>query len=151
MTIRLLLNQRLKRRVFAALGAVAAFLVSSCGKEDNSPALPDPPTNIQLVLSNLEYRALRLDGGFVRIPGGTYGLIVYRQNASTYRAFERLCPYQPQTHCAKMNVDPSTLFMRDSCCGTQWNFSGEATGGPGLRPLKQYTTVLSGSVLYITN
>ena len=133
------------------LGGAGALLAAGCGKEDTSPALPDPPTNIQVVLSNLEYRALRQDGGFVRLTGGTYGIVLYRATSTTYRAFERLCPYQPQTHCAKMNVDPSTLFMRDSCCGTQWNFQGDATGGPGARPLKQYTTTLSGGVLYITN
>ena len=135
------------------LGAAAwGLLAAGCGKENNSPALADTPTNVQIVLTNLEYRALRQDGGFVRVAGGTYGIVVYRANATTYRAFERLCPYQPQTHCAKVNVDPSTLFMRDSCCGTQWNFEGDATGGPGAPiPLKQYATTLSGGVLYITN
>ena len=133
------------------MAGAATLLLAACGNEDPSPALPDPPTNIQLVLSNLEYRALRFDGGFVRVPGGTYGIVVYRHSASAYRAFERLCPYQPQTHCARMNVDPSTLFMRDSCCGTQWNFAGEAIGGPGLRPLKEYSTIISGGILTITN
>ncbi len=142
----------LMRAGTALLGGVGLLLAAGCGKEDNSPALADTPTNLQLVLSNRPYLALRQDGGFVRVEGGTYGIIVYRANASTYRAFERLCPYQPQTHCAKMDVDGSTLFMRDSCCGTQWNFEGEAIGGPGLRPLKQYaTTLTSDGVLYITN
>ncbi len=136
---------------FVLLAAGGALLAAGCGKEDNSPALVDTPTNVQIVLSNIQYRALRQDGGFVRVPGGTYGIIVYRANATNYRAFERLCPWQPQTHCAKMNVDPSTLFLRDSCCGMQWNFEGDATGGPGARPLKQYVTTLSGGVLYITN
>ncbi len=143
--------QWLMRGRAALLSGASALLAAGCGKEDTSPALPDPPTNIQVVLSNLEYRALRQDGGFVRLTGGTYGIVLYRATSTTYRAFERLCPYQPQTHCAKMNVDPSTLFMRDSCCGTQWNFQGDATGGPGARPLKQYATTLSGGVLYITN
>ena len=137
------------RRLISAFGLF--LMVAGCGREDNSPGLPDTPTNVQLVLSNIEYRALRQDGGFVRVAGGTYGLVVYRATATTYRAFERLCPYQPQTHCAKMNVDPSTLFLRDSCCGTQWNFAGEAIGGPGARPLKQYITTLNGGVLLITN
>jgi hypothetical protein len=131
--------------------ALTAALGACSDKNQVSPGLPDPPVNIQVVLSNIEYRALRLDGGAVRLPGGTYGIVLYRQNASTYRAFERLCPWQPQTHCAKMNVDPSTLFMRDSCCGTQWNWAGEAIGGPGGLPLKQYNTSLNGGILYITN
>ena len=71
---------------------VAVLLLAACGKDSTSPALPDPPTNIQVVLSNLQYRALRQDGGFVRLAGGTYGIILYRANATTYRAFERLCP-----------------------------------------------------------
>jgi hypothetical protein len=121
------------------------------GREDPSPGLPDTPTNIQIVLSNIQYRALRLDGGYVKIKGGTYGIIVYRKNATSYSAFERLCPYQPQFNCALVSVDPSTFFMRDSCCGTQFNFDGDPIGGPGARPLLQYRTSLVGGTLYITN
>ena len=150
MTIRPLLLRLAK---LAPLLSTGALLAASCGKDNvNTPALPDPPTNIQVVLSNIQYRALRQDGGYVRLAGGTYGIILYRQDAATYRAFERLCPWQPQTHCAKVNVDPSTLFMRDSCCGTQFNFEGLGTGGPGAGvALKQYATTLNGGVLTITN
>ncbi len=135
----------------AACGALALAVVGCGGREDPSPALPITPTNIQIVLSNFEYRDLRNDRGYVKIKGGTYGIIVYRENASTYRAFERLCPYQPQLDCALVSVDGSSLFMRDSCCGTQFNFNGEPIGGPGARPLQQYTTALVGGTLYITN
>ena len=133
------------------LTALLAIGVSCGGKEDPSPLLPAPVVNEQLVLSNYQYRALRLDGGWVYVNGGSSGIIVHRQNATTYRAFERLCPYQPQTHCALVTVDASTLFMQDTCCSTQWNFEGDATGGPGARPLKQYSTSLVNGTLYITN
>lgn len=140
------------RHPFHLLNSLLVVVLTACGDDTPSPGLPDPPTNIQVILTNREYLALRQDGGFVRLAGGTYGIILYRHNATTYRAFERLCPWQPQTHCAKMDVDPSTLFMRDSCCGTQWNFEGVGTGGPGASTqLKQYVTTLSGSILYITN
>lgn len=140
------------QRQCQALSVLFLVFLGGCGAhEDPSPALPNPPVNVQIVLTNYEYRALRLDGGAVYVPGGSRGLLVYRDNASTYRAFERLCPYQPQTHCAKMSLDNSRLFLRDSCCGTQWDFEGNATGGPGVRPLQQYATSLVGGTLYITN
>lgn len=139
-----------------SLVSSVSCLIVSCltgcgGKEDPSPALPNPVVNEQIVLSNIQNRALRLDGGYIYHSGGTRGIIVYRQNSNTYRAFERLCPYQPQTHCALVSVDKSTFFMRDSCCTTQWNFAGDAIGGPGARPLVQYTAVLSNGTLYVTN
>lgn len=140
----------------ARMGALfgLALALTTCGQEDPSPPLADVPVSVQLILSNYAYRDLRYDGRAIQLPtssGGLRGIIVYRQDASTYRAYERLCPYLPQQNCATVNIDPSLLFMKDTCCGTQYDFQGNASGGPGARPLKQYNVSLVSGTLYITN
>jgi hypothetical protein len=133
--------------------------VAACGsKNDDQPLIPYAPVNLSLVLTNQEYVNLRANNGAVMLPvkgpagtGGVKGVIVVRQNASTYLAFERNCPYRPYDACATVSLDRSRLFMRDSCCNSQFDLQGQITGGPTPRPLKQYSTSLQGNILNITN
>ena len=136
------------------------LMASSCSSGGNGvqPAVPTGVVNLSLNLTNQEYKALRFDNGTVTLPvngpagtGGVKGVIIVRENASTYRAFERNCPYRPYDACALVSVDRSGLFLRDTCCTSQFNFQGQVTGGPSPRGLVQYSTSLQGSLLYVVN
>ncbi len=136
------------------------LVVSACGSKNNDqPLIPYAPVNLSLNLTNQEYANLRFDNGAVTLPvkgpagsGGVKGVIVVRQSAGIYLAFERNCPYQPYDACALVSLDRnSRLFMRDSCCNSQFDLRGQITGGPSPRPLKQYSTNVQGSLLSITN
>ena len=133
---------------------------TACGaKSDDQPLIPYAPVNLSINITNQQYAALRTDNGAVTLPvkgaagdGGVKGVIVVRQSASSYLAFERNCPYQPYNACSLVSLDKnSRLFMRDSCCNSQFDLKGQITGGPTSRPLKQYSTSLQGSLLNITN
>jgi len=139
----------------------SSFLViTACGStNDAEPLIPYAPVNLSINVTNQQYAALRVDNGAITLPvkgpagdGGVKGVIVVRQNASTFLAFERNCPYRPYDACALVSLDRnSRLFMRDSCCNSQFDLKGQITGGPTPRPLKQYSTSLQGSLLNITN
>ncbi len=133
------------------LPVIILFLLSACNDDAVSPAIPNVPVNIQLNVTSLQYPELRRDGGYVYLSGGYKGILLVRQNAATYLAFERACTYMPTEPCAQVEVDESNLFIVDDCCGSQFNFSGQVTSGPAAYGLKQYATALSGSILYITN
>ncbi|MFD2513092.1 hypothetical protein ACFSRY_04390 [Pontibacter locisalis] len=130
---------------------VLLFLVSACKDTFNGPAIPEVPVSEQINVSSLQYPALRQDGGYVYLNGGYKGILVVRQSASLYTAFERACPYDPTAACSQVKVDPSNLFIVDDCCGSQFNLQGGVMAGPAVYGLKQYKTSLSGSVLYISN
>ena len=139
---------------------VLGGLLAACGsKSDAQPQIPYAPVNLSLSLAAQEYAPLRFDNGAVTIPakgpagnGGVKGIIVVRQSASTFLAFERNCPYQPYSTCALVSLDRnSKLFMRDSCCTSQFDFKGQVTGGPAPLPLKQYSVSVQGNLLSITN
>ena len=145
-------------RVGAGLG-LGALLVACGSKTDAQPQIPYAPVNLSLSLAAQEYAPLRFDNGAVTIPakgpagnGGVKGVIVVRQSAGTFLAFERNCPYQPYNDCALVSLDRnSRLFMRDSCCTSQFDLKGLVTGGPAPLPLKQYSVSVQGNLLNITN
>jgi len=148
-------------RSFLPLAVIGcAFALAACGaKNDDQPVIPYAPVNLSINLTSQEYTRLRFDNGAVTLPvkgpagdGGVKGVIVVRQNANSYLAFERNCPYRPYDACATVSLDRnSRLFMRDSCCNSQFNLQGQITGGPAPRPLKQYSVSQQGSLLNITN
>ena len=139
--------------------ALVSLLVACGSKSDAQPQIPYAPVNLSLSLAAQEYAALRFDNGAVTIPakglagnGGVKGVIVVRQSAGTFLAFERNCPYQPYNTCALVSLDRnSKLFMRDSCCTSQFDLKGQVTGGPAPLPLKQYSVSVQGNLLNITN
>ena len=139
--------------------ALGGLLVACGSKTDTQPQIPYAPVNLSLSLAAQEYAPLRFDNGAVTIPakgpagnGGVKGVIVVRQSAGTFLAFERNCPYRPYDACATVSLDRnSRLFMRDSCCTSQFDLKGQVTGGPAPLPLKQYSVSVQGNLLSITN
>ncbi|OGX91612.1 hypothetical protein BEN49_04325 [Hymenobacter coccineus] len=131
----------------------------SSGGSNAEPLIPSAPVNIVIDLTNQQYRALRFDNGVVALPvqgpagtGGVKGILVVRQNASSYLAFERNCPYQPYDACSLVSIDrPTRLFLGDSCCGSRFSLTGQVIGGPAVRPLRAYATSLQGTQLSIVN
>lgn len=131
--------------------AATALGLTACNSGSNAqPQIPLAIVNEVLFLTDQQNSALRFDNGAVYTKGGLRGLIVVRQNAGTYLAFDRTCPYQPQDTCARVRIEP--LFrLFDPCCQSQFSFTGQPQGGPATLPMRRYSTALSGNTLTITN
>ncbi|GAB3829652.1 hypothetical protein GCM10028821_16680 [Hymenobacter jeollabukensis] len=139
--------------MLSAMGLLLACL-AGCGSSDANvePAIPSAVVSDLVNLTTQEAAALRFDKGFIYRPGGVRGIIVVRQSAQQYLAFERNCSYQPYDACAKVSVDASRFFLVDTCCASRFDLTnGLPTSGPARRSLRQYTTTLNGNLLYITN
>ena len=136
-----------------ALLFLALVLTLGCQpdlSDDPIPHIVFEPITIDMSLP--KYFALQSDGAALELnEGGVRGIIVYRENASTFRAFEKNCTYQPNSACATVNVDASTFFMIDPCCSSTFNFEGDPQSGPASRPLRQYLIERTGSALTITD
>ena len=140
--------------VAALLGSMLG--IAACGGSDAEvqPQIPLVAFTTTISLLDQQNRTLRFDNGAQYVDGGVKGpkgLIVVRQNASSYLAFERTCPYQPADACALVSLDHSRLFMRDSCCTSQFSLQGQVQGGPSRYALRQYSTSLAGNLLTISN
>ncbi|WP_223816126.1 Rieske (2Fe-2S) protein [Adhaeribacter rhizoryzae] len=127
------------------------LLLAGCDDNNAAPLIPNVIVNDQLNLTNIQYNRLRQDNGYVYLNAGVRGIIVIRENANRYRAIERNCSYKPEDACGIVEVDASNLFLKDPCCGSQFDLTGQVTGGPATYPLRQYGTTLQGNFLYITN
>ena len=129
------------------------LLGCSCGQDltdDPIPVVPFPDTTLNL--SFPEYQKLAFDGGYKLIGTlGVRGVILYRNNSSTYLAFEVNCSYHPNEASANVSVHTSGLYMTCTGCGSNFSFTGQPTGGVAWRPLRKYRTELSGSNLTVTN
>lgn len=144
--------------VLGAITLLAGGLgIVACGGDSGTEVQPQIPiiaftTTISLL--DQQNTALRFDNGVQYVNGGVKGpkgLIVVRQKAGSYVAFDRTCPYQPTDACATVSIDPSRLFLRDTCCTSQFSLQGQVQGGPSRYPLRQYATSLSGNLLTISN
>lgn len=134
------------------------LMLAACNSTDTTQTIPSISFSTQINITNQQYQALRYDNGVVTLPatgiagGGVKGLLIIRQNATTYLAFERNCPYRPYDACSLVGLDRgSRLFLRDTCCTSQFNFQGQIIGGPATRALRQYNTSLTGSILTVSN
>ena len=147
-------------RPVALVAPCTLLLVAACGSNaEVQPQIPYAPVNLSLSLAQQEYAALRFDNGVVSLPakgpagtGGVKGVIVVRQSAGVFLAFERNCPYRPYDACATVSLDRNShLFLRDSCCNSQFDLKGQVTGGPAPLPLKQYSVSVQSNLLSIAN
>ncbi|OON68394.1 hypothetical protein B0919_14370 [Hymenobacter sp. CRA2] len=127
--------------------------LESCGSSGSNvqPAIPTAVVNEVVNLSTQQAAPLRFDRGYIYLNAGARGIVLIRQNAQEYLAFERNCPYQPYDACAKVSVDPSSFFLVDTCCTSRFDLTGQVTSGPARLPLRRYSTSLNGNLLYITN
>lgn len=137
------------RGILSAL--VSCLLFVSCESDALYDPIPYVLVDETIVLTNQEYLPLRQDGGFVEIVGGWKGILIYRENSTTYRAFEKASPHRVDEVCAEIFVDPSGLFLKEGCDNTVYDFQGIPIGGVSPLPLRQYTTQLDGNFLYIYN
>lgn len=144
-----------KCKVYTPLAIIVVFVavmaLSSCEQDNWVSPIPYVLVDTTINLSNQQYLPLRLDGGYVEILGGYKGIIIYRENATTYRAFEKASPYRTDDACGYIYVDPSKLFLREGCANSVYDFQGNPSGGVSQYPLRQYQTFLDGNYLNIYN
>ena len=126
-------------------------LFSACESDNWRDPIPYVSVDTLVNLNNQQFQALRLDRGYVEILGGYRGIIIYRENATDYRAFEKASPHRVDEACAEIIVDPSGLFMREVCDNSIYDFAGNPSGGVAQFPLRRYNTQLEGNLLYIFN
>lgn len=138
---------------YKSIGLIALLffcITFSCTK--NSQAIPYVAVSVQINLSNPDYFALKSPGGWVYITGGSKGMVVYRLDNSTFKAYDRHCPYQPDNECSRIAVENTQLTVKDTCCGSVFQLmDGSIIGGPADRNLQEYKTSFDGNILSIYN
>ncbi len=131
--------------------ALCFLLFFSCQKEENY--IQNVPVNYNLNLTLPQYSDLQIVGNYAFIANeGVKGIVVYRQDFTTYKTYDRNCSYEPSLSCAKID-SVNTPIAICNCCGSKFLLSqnGDAIGSPAILPLKQYVNTLEGDFLRIYN
>ena len=130
----------IKRNIlFALLFVLNLFLNLGCNK--NNQIVPYVYVDLYVNISLPSYSNLNAIGGWVYVSGGSKGIILYRQTADQFAAYDRHCTYNSDNPCGPASVDSTHSFVECSCDGSQYQlYDGLVIQGPATYSLKSYQT-----------
>jgi nitrite reductase/ring-hydroxylating ferredoxin subunit len=128
------------------------LLSAGCKKEEQAPDIPYVYVNFSLDPNGTQFLNLNVVNGWETVTGGYNGILIFRKSANEFVAFERACPYDPLTSGAQVRVEESGITCACPVCGSKYIMvDGTPYEGPSRYPLKQYSTMYDGILLYVTN
>ena len=135
------LSRTLKGVGVVALGSYTITFLQACSDSSNPmDSGSGGDAMITVDLSKAENSALQSAGGTLALSGNQLdnaGLLLYRLDEATIRAFSRRCPHQGCT-TGSFNAGVSTC----PCHSSKFNTSGAVIQGPATSGLKQYSTTI---------
>ena len=142
---------KLNVRVSFILGLLF-FLAISCKKEVQPTEIPYVYVNFSLNPNSTLYDHLNVVNGWETVSGGYNGILIFRSGIDEFVAFERACPNDPLVTGAQIRVETSGITCYCPVCGSKFIMNdGTPYEGPSHFPLKQYTTMYDGMMLYVSN
>ena len=87
------------------------------------------------------------------VDGGVSGIIIYREDIDIYHAYDRTCTQWPD-HTEQVAEDDEIIgiFTCPECESQYFLLTGaEPISGPATFGLKEYYTVIDGSLLHVYN
>lgn len=123
---------------------------------------PPVQVNTQLNLNLPQYIPLSFPQGYVYLPEGNKGIVVFNKPSGGYVAFDRTCSHNPTDACAQVTVDSNFVGYRcgkyesgfQACCTSVFDLqSGVVINGPAVRPLRAYFTSYdaTNNILFISS
>jgi hypothetical protein len=143
-----------------AFYTLVSLLFISCGNKNKDDAIPATPVNIYLDLNINSSAPLSVFGGYIYVPGGNKGIIVFHNFDDNYLAIERTCSYHPYDACNLITMDNNGVILKcgkyngstfEACCGSEFSVEGYVNKAPATRPLRLYTVSKSANQLHIYN
>ena len=143
----------LVRFKYFLLSLISVIIISgSCKKDEQQPEIPYVYVNFSLNPNSTLYIHLNAVNGWETVSGGYKGILIFRKSVNEFAAFERACPNDPLENGAQVRVDDSGITCFCPVCGSKFIMvDGTPYEGPSHYPLKQYSAMYDGSMLYITN
>lgn len=140
------------------------LLLLRCGKntDNGNDFFPPQQFRTQLNLNLPQYMNLTFPQGYVYIPEGNKGSVVYRLPQGGFVVYDRTCSYNPDAGCAQVTVDSNYAGLKcgsynngfQPCCQSIFDLNtGVPTQKPANRSLRQYFTSFDEGqkILYISS
>lgn len=153
---------RMKLYLSIVLLVSVSTVLQCCKKSTDTSDFFNPVQfKTQLNLNLPQYIALGAPQGYVYIPEGNKGTVVYHLPQGGYAAYDRTCSHNPKDACAQVTVDSNYAGIRcgsyqngfQPCCASVFDLNtGTAIQKPASRPLKSYYTSFDEAqkVLYVS-
>lgn len=141
--------------------AVITVTLQRCKKStDTSDFFTPVQFKTQLNLNLPQYINLQSPQGYVYIPEGNKGSVVYHLPHGGFVVYDRTCSYNPNDACAAVTIDSNYAGIRcghynkgfQQCCASVFDLNtGTAIQKPASKPLKPYYTSYDevNKILYI--
>lgn len=150
----------IKEYIYKFLGLLFlfAFITTQCHKS-KQPPLPFAVVNITIEPNSTQFINLNTVGGheYLTADHPSRGVLVFRVDENTFKAYERTCPHDPNAccdeGCSRLYVPDNEVFLiKDDCCGSIYSIlDGSNISGPSVYPLKEFFTSYNGKTLHIYN
>ncbi len=137
-----------------ALLLIMAFVImgNSCKKEEQAPEIPYAYVNFSLNPNGTQYINLNVVNGWETVYGGYKGILIFRKGVSEFAAFDRACPYDPLVEGAQVRADTAGTTCYCPICKSKYILTdGTPYQGPSHFPLRQYSTMYDGLMLFVSN
>ncbi len=137
-----------------AIGSFTVSLIEGCSSTDSKiygsfgrVKFQRNGASIIVNIFRTENKTLATVGGTLALGGSDVdrnGILLYRESATTVKAYSRVCTHKQCTVGPFINGVSSC-----PCHRSQFNLSGDNVSGPAPRALHQYTTSVDGNIVTI--
>jgi len=160
----------MKSKLLLIIASVFVLLLgnTSCNKDHINPNIPQVNIYYRIEPNSTIYLDLNTVGGWlyldempgIVVPYPSRGIIVYREDVDSFKAYERQPPNNPfeccdadnKNLCSKLIVGPNFPFAKDTCNDNMYLLQdGSLFSGVGQYSLIQYRTFYDGVTLTISN
>ena len=116
----------------------------------NHPTIPYKKVDFTIYPNDVMYYRLNTYGGYEYFTGGIGGIVVFRLDEWTFKAYDRSCSYDWEEAGSWIWMHPNGIMLIDSLCGSTYNvLDGTVISGPAKWPLREYHTRYDGMKLRV--
>lgn len=148
------MNKFFLMKKIIAIGLILVLAIACKKKTKNNADHPVPSIPVQITLYPNDPLNFKIQGigGWMYVPGGLNGIVVYRKSDQEFIALERTSSQLPGNAKAAVQVLTDNFTLRDTISLSEWRiFDGTVTKGPAQWGLRLYGTSFDGNALRIAN
>lgn len=140
-----------RMRKLIAICLLTVLVFTACDNI-NHPTIPYRKVDFTIYPNDVMYYRLNTYGGYEYFTGGIGGIIVFRLDEWTFKAYDRSCSFDWEETGSWIWMHPSGIMLVDSLCGSVYNIlDGTVISGPARWPLREYHTRYDGVRLRVYN
>lgn len=107
--------------------------------------------NLQLNLNDIQFNNLNALNYAYYDLAGVQGLVIIKQAEGSYFVFDRASPFKPNNLNARLFMDPSRQFLRDTVTKATFDLKGLVMTGPANCNMRRYSAAFNQPFLSVNN